>query len=330
MGAGGNRRLILVCRVGIEKTIMDKGKLKGHASLWVANIVWGLNAPICKSVLVSESNPGGVDPFALSAYRMAGACLLFWTASLLLPRERVSRRDMAALFFASVFGIQLNQMLFLWGLSLTSPIDSSIIATIVPVLTMVLATVFLREPITWLKSGGVALGCFGALLLVALSRHGGGQASSVMGDALCIVSAVSYAVYLTAFRDTIVKYSPVTTMKWMFLFAAVSAAAIYYRPLAGVDYGALEPATWGGIGYVVVCSTFVSYLMVPVGQRFLRPTVVSMYNYVQPVVAVVFTVLVGLDTFGPAKGVAAACVFAGVWLVTKSRSRAQMEAEGRR
>ena len=309
---------------------MDKGKLKGHAALWVANIVWGLNAPICKSVLVSGSNPGGVDPFALSAYRMAGACLLFWTASLFLPRERVSRRDMAALFFASVFGIQLNQMLFLWGLSLTSPIDSSIIATIVPVLTMVLATVFLREPITWLKSGGVALGCFGALLLVALSRHEGGQASSVMGDALCIVSAVSYAVYLTAFRDTIVKYSPVTTMKWMFLFAAVSAAAIYYRPLAGVDYGALEPATWGGIGYVVVCSTFVSYLMVPVGQRFLRPTVVSMYNYVQPVVAVVFTVLVGLDTFGPAKGVAAACVFAGVWLVTKSRSRAQMEAEGRR
>lgn len=151
-----------------------------------------------------------------------------------------------------------------------------------------------------------------------------------MGDALCIVSAVSYAVYLTAFRDTIVKYSPVTTMKWMFLFAAVSAAAIYYRPLAGVDYGALEPATWGGIGYVVVCSTFVSYLMVPVGQCFLRPTVVSMYNYVQPVVAVVFTVLAGLDTFGPAKGLAAACVFAGVWLVTKSRSRAQMEAEGRR
>ena len=309
---------------------MDKGKLKGHAALWVANVIWGLNAPICKGVLVSDANPGGVNPFALSVYRMVGACLLFWTASLFLPRERVARRDIVRLFFASVFGIQLNQMLFLWGLSLTSPIDSSIIATIVPVLTMVLATVFLREPITWLKSGGVALGCFGALLLVFLSRHGAGQVSSVAGDALCIVSAVSYAVYLTAFRDTIVKYSPVTTMKWMFLFAAAAAAAIYYRPLAAVDYGALEPATWGGIGYVVVCSTFVAYMMVPVGQRFLRPTVVSMYNYVQPVVAVIFTVIVGLDTFGPAKGLAAACVFAGVWLVTKSKSRAQLEAERRR
>ena len=201
---------------------MDKGKLKGHAALWVANLVWGLNAPIGKSVLWSESNPGGVSPFALSVYRMLGACLLFWSVSFFLPRERVARRDIVLLLFASVFGIQLNQMLFLWGLSLTSPIDSSIIATVVPVLTMVLATLFLREPITWLKAGGVFLGCAGALLLILVSRHGTGHTSSVKGDVLCLVSAVSYATYLTAFRNVIVKYSPVTTMKWMFLFAAVA------------------------------------------------------------------------------------------------------------
>ena len=129
------------------------GKLKGHAALWVANIIWGLNAPIGKSVLWSETHPQGVSPFALSVYRMLGACLLFWTVSLFLPREKVAPRDIVLLLFASVFGIQLNQMLFLWGLSLTSPIDTSIIATIVPVLTMVLATLFLREPITWLKAG---------------------------------------------------------------------------------------------------------------------------------------------------------------------------------
>ena len=93
---------------------MDKGKLKGHAALWVANLVWGLNAPIGKSVLWSEHNPGGVSPFALSVYRMLGACLLFWSVSLFLPRERVARRDIVLLLFASVFGIQLNQMLFLW------------------------------------------------------------------------------------------------------------------------------------------------------------------------------------------------------------------------
>ncbi len=306
---------------------MDNGKLKGHAALWVANIVWGLNAPIGKSVLQSATNPEGVSPFALSVYRMVGAGVLFWIASLFMPRERVAPRDILRLLLASVFGIQLNQMLFLWGLSLTSPIDTSIIATVVPVLTMVLATLFLREPITGLKAGGVFLGCAGAVILILVSRHGTGHTSSVTGDVLCLVSAVSYATYLTAFRDVIVRYSPVTTMKWMFLFAAAVSLGIYWGPLTEVDYPAVTPATWAGIAYVVICSTFLSYLMVPIGQRYLRPTVVSMYNYVQPVVAVLFTVAIGLDTFGFTKAAAALCVFAGVWLVTKSKSRAQIEAE---
>ena len=306
---------------------MKNGSWRGHVALWVANIIWGLNAPICKSVLRSEAFPAGVDPFALSAYRMVGAALLFWSCSLFVPGERVERRDIVRLFFASVFGIQLNQMLFLWGLSMTSPIDSSIIATVVPILTMVLAMLFLREPITLLKAGGVFLGAAGAVLLVLQSQHAGNQASSLVGDVLCIVSAMSYALYLTAFRDIIVKYRPVTTMKWMFLFAAAVALVIYWQPLRTVDYAALSGTTWGGIFYVVVCSTFVSYLMVPIAQHYLRPTLVSIYNYVQPLVAVLFTVAVGLDTFGPTKGFAALCVFVGVWLVTRSKSRAQLESE---
>ncbi len=307
---------------------MDKGQFKGHSALWIANIIWGLNAPLCKSVLRSATQPDGVSPFALSAYRMIGAALLFWLVSSLMPREKVAPRDLLLLLlFASVFGIQLNQMLFLWGLSLTSPIDSSIIATVVPILTMVLATLFLREPITWLKSGGVCLGCCGAVILVLLGQHTASGSSNVTGDLLCIVSAVSYAIYLTAFRDVIVKYSPVTTMKWMFLFAAIVASVIYYRPLTEENYAALSLRTGLGIGYVVICSTFISYFMVPIGQRYLRPTLVSMYNYVQPVVAVLFTVALGLDTFGFTKAAAALCVFVGVWLVTKSKSRAQLDAE---
>ena len=309
---------------------MDRGKLKGHAALWVANIIWGVNAPVCKSVLRSAAFPEGIDPFALSAYRMVGAALLFWSCSLFLPAERVAPRDILKLFFASVFGIQLNQMLFLWGLSMTSPIDSSIIATVVPIFTMVLAMLFLREPITGMKAGGVFLGALGAVLLVLQSQHVSNQASSLAGDVLCIVSAMSYAVYLTAFRDAIVKYRPVTTMKWMFLFAALVAIVIYWQPLRTVAYGELSAATWSGIAYVVVCSTFISYLMVPIAQHYLRPTLVSIYNYVQPVVAVLFTVAVGLDTFGPTKGFAALCVFVGVGLVTRSKSRAQLEAERKR
>ena len=131
---------------------------------------------------------------------------------------------------------------------------SIVFVVIVPVLTMILATLFLREPITWLKAGGVFLGCAGALILILVSQHGTGHTSSVKGDVLCIVSAVSYATYLTAFRNVIVRYSPVTTMKWMFLFAAVAALAIYWRPLTEVDYAAVSPRRARFIGIMENCS----------------------------------------------------------------------------
>ena len=130
---------------------MERGALKGHGALLLANVIWGLNSPICKTVLLSPENPEGLNHFALTVYRLVGAFLLFWLASAFLPRERVAWRDLGGLFIASLFGIQLDQILFLWGLSLTSPINVSIIATTVPILTMILAMFFLREPITPLR-----------------------------------------------------------------------------------------------------------------------------------------------------------------------------------
>ena len=300
---------------------MDRGSLKGHAALIVANLVWGINAPICKGVLHSADNPEGINPFALSACRMAGAALLFWLASLFIPRERVPMRDLGLLLLASIFGIQFNQLCYLWGLSLTSPIDASIIATLVPILTLILATIVLREPLSVLKVGGVALGCAGAVMLVLLTQRAGSQASSLLGNTLCIVSAISFACYLTAFRNLIVRYHPITTMKWMFLFAALVALVIYREPLAATRFSSLPQGVWGGILFVVAGATFLTYLCVPIGQHHLRPTVVSMYNYVQPVVTVVLSVLLGMDRLTPLKALAALFVFVGVWMVTKSKRR---------
>ena len=163
---------------------MERGALKGHGALLLANVIWGLNSPICKTVLLSPENPEGLNHFALTVYRLVGAFLLFWLASAFLPRERVAWRDLGGLFVASLFGIQLDQILFLWGLSLTSPINVSIIATTVPILTMILAMFFLREPITPLKTGGVLLGD----LMYVLS---GGKINPLIGSAG--VSAVPMA-----------------------------------------------------------------------------------------------------------------------------------------
>ena len=241
---------------------MERGALKGHGALLLANVIWGLNSPICKTVLLSPENPEGLNHFALTVYRLVGAFLLFWLASAFLPRERVAWRDLGGLFIASLFGIQLDQILFLWGLSLTSPINVSIIATTVPILTMILAMFFLREPITPLKTGGVLLGAAGAVLLILISSRGESGGGSIAGDIITLVSSVCYAIYLTACRKVILKYSPVTTMKWMFFFAAIVVVVLYHRPglgrsrlrhrtldVPGLSDGADRPALPASDGY---------------------------------------------------------------------------------
>ena len=290
---------------------MERGALKGHGALLLANVIWGLNSPICKTVLLSPENPEGLNHFALTVYRLVGAFLLFWLASAFLPRERVAWRDLGGLFVASLFGIQLDQILFLWGLSLTSPINVSIIATTVPILT----------------TGGVLLGAAGAVLLILISSRGESGGGSIAGDIITLVSSVCYAIYLTACRKVILKYSPVTTMKWMFFFAAIVVVVLYHRPALEVDFPAVPARVWGGAAFAIVLSTFLAYLMVPIAQHYLRPTVISMYNYVQPVASVLFTVVLGLDVFGFTKAAAAGCIFLGVWLVTMSKSRKDLEAE---
>ena len=301
---------------------MNSEKLKGHILILITNILFAVNMPISKYLL-----PAHVPPEGLTIMRMAFACVMFWIVSLFTVKEKVPLKDLGMLFVCALCGVGINQGLFIVGLNRSSPVDASIIATAVPIFVLLLAVVILKEPITRKKSFGVFMGVSGGLLLVFSSTHATDSISSLDGDMMMIVSGLMYAIYLVLSKPLSLRYSSVTMMKWMFLFAAVAAVAIYYRPLAEVDYAALAPRTWAGIGYVVVCSTFLSYFMVPVGQRYLRPTVVSMYNYVQPLVAVLFTVAVGLDTFGFTKGVAALCVFAGVWLVTKSKSRAQLDAE---
>jgi drug/metabolite transporter (DMT)-like permease len=298
---------------------------RGHLLMVIAYTVFGLNIPAVKSI-ISE---GGITALSVSFYRMAGAAVLFWVASLFARRQRVPVRDLGAMLVASLFCIFLNQLPFIVGVSLTSPIDASVITTIGPMITMVLAAVFLREPITWLKAGGVAVGATGALTLVLAGGAATGRGgASVVGDLLCVASCLSFAIYLTAFKRLYTTYSPVTLMKWMFLFAALLSLPVCWGDVAAVDYRALGWRVWGTIGFIVGGATFLTFFLLPIGQRYLRPTVLSMYNYLQPTVAAVVAVATGMDTFGPTKGLATLLVFAGVWLVTRSRSRAQMEAEG--
>lgn len=304
---------------------MSDKSFKGHMAILGANVTFGLMSPISKALL----NSGVINPFAVTMLRMVGAGLAFWIASLFMPREKVARRDLLLLFFAAFFGLMLNQGSFVLGVSLTSPIDASIVTTTTPIITMLIAALYLKEPVTGKKVLGIVVGAAGALLLILNSHRAAssGGGNNLLGDLLCLLAQISFATYYVVFKDLIGRYSAVTLMKWMFLYAVICYVPLTYREFLASDFAAFTPLTYLQIAFVVFGATFFAYLLLPIGQKRLRPTVASMYNYVQPLVASLVAVLWGMDTFGPIKIVAVALVFLGVYVVTQSKSKAQRDAE---
>ena len=302
---------------------MEKFSWKGHGAMLLANTSWGLMSPLAKIVMAG----GIVTPLVLTDLRIFGAMVLFWVVSFFQKPEHVPSRDMLKLFVASLLAIVFNQGSFIFGVGLSSPADASIITTSMPLWAMLLAAIFLREPITGKKVMGIALGAGGALMLILSSVQASSASSGsnqIAGDLLVLFAQLSYASYLVLFKNFIGKYSLVTVMKWMFTYAFICALPFSYRSLVATDWLALSLDDVMSIGFIVVFATFVSYMLIIVGQKNLRPTVAGMYNYVQPVVACIVTVCLGLDTFNFMKGVAVVLIFGGVFLVTTSKSRSDM------
>ena len=305
---------------------MDTAKLKGHASMLAANSMWGLMAPLAKFVMMG----GAVSSLVMTDLRVFGAMILFWLFSFFQKPEHVGHKDLMKLFAASLLAIVFNQGSYIFGVGLTSPVDASIITTSMPLVAMILAAIFLKEPITGKKILGIAVGASGALLLILGSSQAGAVASRgdnpILGDIFVLLAQCSYAFYFVLFKNFVAKYSAVTVMKWMFTYAFICLLPFSYNSLLATDWLALDGARIASILFVVVGATFLSYILIIVGQKNLRPTVAGMYNYVQPLVATIVAVCWGMDSFSVSKIFSVVLIFGGVYLVTSSRSRAEMEA----
>ncbi len=290
--------------------------------MFSANVMWGLMSPLAKFVLVS----GVVTPIVLTNMRICGAMILFWIGSLFQKQEHVPPSDLLRLFGAALLAIVFNQGSFIFGVGLTSPADASIITTSMPLWAMIFAAFILKEPITLKKVLGIAAGAAGALLLIFGNGRISGAAGGnpVLGDFLVMCAQFSYALYLVVYKKFVSKYSLFTIMKWMFTFAALCALPFAIGDLRHMQWAHFTPDMVAAIAFIVVCATFLSYILILVGQKDLRPTVAGMYNYVQPIVACIVAVWWGMDTFNAVKGFAVLLIFSGVYLVTTSKSRADL------
>lgn len=304
---------------------MQKAELKGHVSMLGANLMWGAMSPVAKLLMIG----GTVSPLVVTDLRISGAMVLFWITSFFLPKEHVAPKDMLKLFLASLMAIVFNQGTFIFGVGMTSPVDASIITTSMPLWAMLLAALYLKEPITGKKVMGIAAGASGALLLILGSSqatvvHQGDN--HILGDILVLFAQLSYASYIVFFKNFVSKYSLITIMKWMFTYAFICALPFSYYSIQTTDWLSLNWQEILSILFVVVGGTFLSYVLVTVGQKNLRPTVTGMYNYIQPVVATIIAIIWGLDTFNILKVFSVLLIIAGVYLVTTSKSRQEMQA----
>ena len=301
----------------------DNKALIAHLSMFGACAGWGLMAPISKDAMTH-----GFDGLTLVTFRVVGACLLFWIASLFAKKEHVPRHDKLMFIGAALFGLICNQCCYTMGLSITSPINASIVTTSMPIFAMLLSALILKEPITGKKAIGVLMGCSGALILILTSAaHASAKVGDIRGDLLCLFAQFSFALYLSLFNPLIRRYSVFTTNKYMFSWGTLMLLPFTLTHVEEVLSNPIPAKTWWEVAYVVCIGTFLCYILTMVGQRTLRPTVVSVYNYVQPVVSVGATLLMGLGILKPTHALAVVLVFSGVWLVTKSKSRRDMESE---
>lgn len=292
-------------------------------------MIWGLMSPLGKHAMTH-----GIDGFAMVFLRVSGAALCFWTTSFVLRlkeqrtvESKVNIREVLLFAIAAVFGITCNQCCFTIGLSLTSPINASILTTTLPIFALLIGAIFFHRAITWRKSLGILIGMTGAIILVfgtagVSSLAGNNVLSSIgIGDLLVIGAQCSFAIYLNVFQNLLKRHTVVTLQKWMMLFASIYVLPIAWPHLVATDWAALAPRVIAEAVFVVVCGTYIAYILMTLAQKQLPPTVIAMYNYVQPMVACLVSVWLGVGHFGVMQMLAVVFVFSGVWLVTQNKRR---------
>lgn len=296
----------------------DRNSITGHASAFIAYAIFGFNIIVCKDLTSGNLIP----PLGIFTLRSLVAGALFWIVSMFFPKERIDRKDYIRIFAASMLGFLTCQVTFLVGIPHITPMDCSILTAMSPIYTMAIAAMVIKEPITLQKAGGVAISFVGIIYLIVsrMSAPGGVTESTPFGIFMIILNSLSFSMYLGIFKPLISKYSAVTFMKWIFLFSACVSTPLSIKGLINVDWAAIPSVQYAELAYLIICATFITYFLIPVAQKRIRPTLVSMYSYIQPIIAIVISIAIGMDELTWQKVLAAAMVFGGVIIVSNSRS----------
>jgi drug/metabolite transporter (DMT)-like permease len=284
-----------------------------------ATTIYGLNHTVAKVVM-----PEYVGAFGFIFIRTAGATLLFWMLSLFLPKEKIKREDYFRLFLAALMGMCINMLSFFKGLELSTPVNSGIFATTNPIIILLLSYLFLGEKIGMRKFLGITMGFAGALMLVLYGTQNTSNAPNVlMGNVLFMTNSVFFSGFIIVVKPLSEKYNVVTIMKWLFLIGFVLTFPVTVREYNEVDWPNMPLDVLWRVAFVVLGTTFSTYLLNLYALRNIQASTVGAFAYAQPIIAISYAVYTGNDALDGVKAVACLVIMLGVYLVSKKPIKAQ-------
>jgi drug/metabolite transporter (DMT)-like permease len=277
----------------------------------VVSLIYGITFTIAKDVM-----PAYVKPFGFIVMRVGGSTILFWLCSLFLGKEKIALNDFPRIMAAAFFGVAFNMLTFFQGLSLTSPIMASVLMVTTPMIVLVLSAIIMKERIVGKKAIGILLGLGGTVVLILYGKSVSSGDNALWGNFLVFVNAISYGLYLIIVKKLMDKYNPFAFVKWIYLFGFIMVLPFGWQQLAEIQFEALPFDISIKIAFVVIFSTFLTYLLNLLSMKQLKPTTVAVFIYLQPLFATVFAIGLGKDELSIVKLLSALLIFTGVYLVT--------------
>jgi len=288
--------------------------IKANLALLTANTMYGLNYVIAKGIM-----PDYLMPKAIIFIRVSITVLVFGILHFILPKEKVDKRDLFKLAVCAVFGVAINQILFFEGLNLSTPINASIIITVIPVLILVFAHFILKERITTLKVIGIILGAAGALTVILTSGSGSFNTDTLYGNLMIFTNAASWALYLVLIKPLMEKYDSVTVMKWVFFFGLIIVFPFTFHSFTSSTFTTIPLSIWMSVAFVVFGATIIAYFLNNYSLKTVSPSVNGIYIYLQPLVASFVAIMFGKDELSVTDVIAAILIMTGVYLVTRPK-----------
>jgi drug/metabolite transporter (DMT)-like permease len=319
------RKLLLLPKLHyILNPIPINNNLKAHIALLISQVIYAVTFVIAKILTQTTIGPQG-----LVMLRVLGAIPLFWLTDFLFIKQKTSRKDIPMMLLLALFGVTINQSLFIKGLSLTSPISAAIMMITTPILVIIVASFLIKEKITLLRVAGIIVGFTGAVtLMVTSSLHSGTRADNPFGDFLVFINALSWGTYLVLVKPVMNKYHTVTILRWIFTFSAIIIVPLGWQQFGEVQWASLSGQTIFYLFFVVFFTTYLAYLLNVYALHALSPAVVSAYIYLQPLLTAVIAISTGHDSLNWMKVLSALMIFAGVYLVSmKSKIKLEQTIE---